>query len=153
MPKFTYSIATALMIASATAIAVTPTPVPMTYSNFTLTDAEVAQMPNSADKACKTKADKTPNPNAEIACNEITYRRIDKRLNASYRKTMARLPKAKQSELRLEEKQWLETRFNVCEQQFAEELNVTSVSYRQVVSNCRLAELYRRVIWIERYKN
>jgi uncharacterized protein YecT (DUF1311 family) len=150
MSKFKLMIAAAMMLAPVALIA--KTPAHDGYAHFTLTKTELAQMPNAADRTCLEAAIKASNENARIACNRSTYKRIDARLNGSFRAIVAKLPKMRGDALLQEENAWLATRDKICASGAARELNRASVSYRAVMSDCGLAELYRRTLWVARYR-
>jgi uncharacterized protein YecT (DUF1311 family) len=122
------------------------------YSHFTPSKTQIEQMSNATDAACHAKAESASNLNSNMACIDSTYKRIDKRLNKSYRTAMRRISKAKKEQLRLEQKSWLDTGFNYCEEKWKEELNVEGVTYRYEVRKCSLAELHRRTLWVEQYR-
>jgi uncharacterized protein YecT (DUF1311 family) len=148
MSKFRLLIAAALTLAPAIAIA--KEPVLDDYMLFALTDAELSQMPNAADKACLAKVDKEPF--AAIACTAPQFDRFEQRLNQSYQAAMAMLPKAKKTNLESEQGLWLITREAVCKARVGDELNLDSIAYNTAVIQCALAELYRRTLWVERYR-
>ncbi len=150
MSKSGLVVAAALTLAPAMAMA--KMPAHDGYSHFAPTKAEQAQMLNAADKACLAAALKAPNESARIDCNAATYRRIDARLNAAYRGAVKSLPKAKSAALKFEQKAWLASQNKVCASGDAKQLNRESVSYRAAMSDCSLAELYRRTIWVEHYR-
>jgi uncharacterized protein YecT (DUF1311 family) len=150
MSKFKLLISVAMMLAPVASIA--KTPAHNGYAHFALAEAELAQMPNAADQTCLEAAIKAPNENARIACNRSTYKRIDARLNRSFRAILAKLPKMRGDALRQEENAWLATRDKICASGAARELNRASVSYRAAMSDCGLAELYRRTLWVEHYR-
>jgi uncharacterized protein YecT (DUF1311 family) len=148
MSKFQLLVAAALTLAPA--IAMAKVPALEGYMLFTLTDTELAQMPNSADKACLAKVDEEPF--AAIACTAPQFDRFEQRLNQSYQAAMAMLPKAKKTNLESEQGLWLITREAVCKARVGDELNEMSVAYNTAVIQCALAELYRRTLWVERYR-
>jgi uncharacterized protein YecT (DUF1311 family) len=148
MTKFGLLIAAALSLSSAAAIA--KRPAHDRYMHFALSKAEIAQMPNTADKACLAKANEEPF--AVIACTAPLFDRIEKRLSLSYHAVMAKLPKASKIQLRGEQGFWLITREASCKAQVGDELNETSITYHAAIHQCNLAELYRRTLWVERYQ-
>jgi uncharacterized protein YecT (DUF1311 family) len=151
MSKFGCFITAALVLAPTAVMATMPAH--DGYMLFALTKAELAQMPNAADKAClATAAAKATNENGRIVCNNAIYKRLDARLNIAYRAAMTRLPKAKAATLRAEENAWLASRDKICAAGTAKYMNPQSVSYRALISDCGLAELYRRTMWLERYR-
>jgi uncharacterized protein YecT (DUF1311 family) len=120
------------------------------YAHFALTKADIDQMPNAADKACLAKADQEPY--AVIACTAPQFDRIETRLGLSYQAVLAALPQAQKTNLRSEQGLWLITREAICKAQVGDELNETSITYDAAVIQCALAELYRRTLWVERYR-
>lgn len=148
MPKFEFLIAAVFTLTPVAAIA--KTPAHNDYWHFALTDAEIAQMPNAADKACLAKADQEPF--AVIQCNIPQFDRIEERLSQSYNTVMATLPKAQKNELHSEQQLWIMTREAICKARVGDELNETSITYSTAVIQCALAELYRRALWVERYR-
>jgi uncharacterized protein YecT (DUF1311 family) len=148
MSKFGFFVTAALMLVPVVAMA--KAAAHDGYGLFALTDAEIAQMPNAADKACLVKADQEPF--AVIECTSPQFDRIEKRLNASYRAVMARLSKTKKVQLRREQRLWLITREAACKARVGDELNDTSITYYAAMNQCALTELYRRTLWVERYR-
>ena len=148
MPKFGFLIVVVLTLAPVAAMA--KTPAQNDYWHFALTDAEIAQMPNAADKACLAKADQEPF--AVIQCNIPQFDRIEERLSQSYHGVMATLPKAQKDRLHSEQQLWIMTREAICKARVEDELNETSITYNAAVIQCALAELYRRTLWVERYR-
>jgi uncharacterized protein YecT (DUF1311 family) len=146
--KLGFFIAAALV--SAPAVVSAKKPAHDGYVHFTLTKAEIAQMPNAADKACLAKSDQEPY--AVIACTAPQFDRIETRLGLSYRAVLAALPKAQKTKLRSEQGLWLITREAICKARVGDELNETSITYDTAVIQCALAELYRRTLWVERYR-
>lgn len=148
MPKFGVLIVMVLTLASAAAMA--RTPVTDGYWHFALTKAELAQMPNAADKACLTKADQEPYD--VIQCTGPQFDRMETRLSVSYHAVLAKLPKAKKTRLRSEQSLWLITREAMCKARVGNELNEASVAYNAAIIQCTLDDLYRRTLWVERYR-
>jgi uncharacterized protein YecT (DUF1311 family) len=148
MAKFGFFVAAAMLL---THTAVTAkTPAHDGYVHFAPTKAEIAQMPNAEDLACLTKADQEPF--AVIECTAPQFDRVEQRLNVSYRAVMARLPKTQKIKLRSEQRLWLITREATCKARVGDELNDTSITYHEAMTQCALAELYRRTLWVERYR-
>jgi uncharacterized protein YecT (DUF1311 family) len=153
MSKLGLMIAATLILASATASA--KTPVHDGYWHFRLTGAELAQMPNADDKACLAKADEKPY--AVIACTVPQFDRIETRLGASYHAVIAKLPKAKRNSLRREQSLWRITREAICKARVGDKLSEASVmytaaNYEAAIVECTLDDLYRRTLWVERYR-
>jgi uncharacterized protein YecT (DUF1311 family) len=146
--KLGFIIAAALV--SAPAVVSAKKPAYDGYIHFTLTEAEIAQMPNAADKACLAKADQEPY--AVIACTVPQFDRIETRLGLSYRAVLAALPKAQKINLRSEQGLWLITREAICKARVGDELNEESITYDAAIIQCALAELSRRTLWVERYR-
>ena len=138
----------ALMLVPAAATATTPAQ--DGYMNFALTDAEIAEMPNTDDKACLAKADQEPY--AVIACSAPQFDRIEKRLSLSYHSVIANLPKSKSAQLKEEQGIWLITRDLMCRARVGDELNEMSITYQAAMIRCVLDDLYRRTLWVERYQ-
>jgi uncharacterized protein YecT (DUF1311 family) len=146
--KLRFFIAAALV--SAPAVATAKKPAHDGYIHFTLTKGEIDQLPNAADKACLAKADQEPY--AVIECTTPQFDRIETRLGLSYHAVLAALPKAQKTKLRSEQRLWLITREATCKARVGDELNETSITYGTAVIQCALAELYRRTLWVERYR-
>jgi uncharacterized protein YecT (DUF1311 family) len=147
MSKFGLFITAALTIAPA--IVMAKAPARHDYMLFALIEAELAEMPNAADKACLAKANQEPY--ADIACTVPQFDRIEQRLDQSYQAVMATLPKAKKTNLESEQGLWLITRDAICKARVGDELNETSITYDAAIIQCSLAELYRRTLWVERF--
>jgi uncharacterized protein YecT (DUF1311 family) len=148
MSKFGFLVAAVLTLAPAAVSA--KKPALDGYIHFTLTKAEIAQMPNAADRACLAKADQEPY--AVIACTAPQFGRIETRLGLSYHAVLAALPKAQKTKLRSEQGLWLITRDAICKARVGDELNEESITYDAAIIQCALAELSRRTLWVERYR-
>jgi uncharacterized protein YecT (DUF1311 family) len=151
MSKIGFSIMAAILVTPAVTMAKAPNQ--NSYVRFALTKEELAQMPDAADTAClATAAAKATNENGRINCNKVIYNRLDARLNVAYRTALARVAKAKATMLRADESAWLASRDKICMTRAVRDLNRQSVSYRAAISDCSLTELYRRTLWLERYR-
>lgn len=84
-----------------------------------------------------------------LNCIGAEYDYQDARLNALYKRVMARLSPARQAELRASERQWLRTREPGC---MAEAKKAGDGTLGQVVRNqCMLDSLIDRIEFVQRY--
>jgi uncharacterized protein YecT (DUF1311 family) len=116
------------------------------YSHFVLTGAASKHMRSNTYVTCMVEAGGVTSSMRE--CIGAEYQRIDVRLNASYKRTLARLSKTSQAKLRGEERFWLKTRSDRCEADLEEDKGGTI--WLIEMDNCALQELIRRTLWIER---
>jgi uncharacterized protein YecT (DUF1311 family) len=116
------------------------------YSHFVLTEAASRAMRSETYVKCIVEAGGVTATMRE--CIGAEYRRIDARLNASYKRVLARLSKTSQAKLRGEERAWLKTRLDKCEHDLEEDKGGTI--WLIEMDNCALQESIRRTLWIER---
>jgi uncharacterized protein YecT (DUF1311 family) len=116
------------------------------YSRFVLTEAMSQQMRSDAYVTCMAESGGVTSSMRE--CIGTEYQRVDVRLNASYKRTLARLSNPSQAKLRSEQRAWLKTRLDKCERDLEEDKGGTI--WLIEMDNCALQELIRRTIWIER---
>ena len=116
------------------------------YSRFVLTEAMSQRMRSDAYVTCMVESGGVTSSIRE--CIGTEYQRVDVLLNASYKRTLARLRKPSQAKLRREQRSWLKTRFDKCERDFEEDKDGTIWLIQ--MDNCALQELIRRTLWIER---
>jgi uncharacterized protein YecT (DUF1311 family) len=127
------------------------------YKLFAITPDENAAFDSKQDQKCYADAmgdNIKPTQNTiikELACNRKQFARIDKRLNRSYRTLMAALPANRQQILRQEQRDWLATRDQMCEDIPAYKFKSATLEEVLDLDNCRMGELFRRTTWIERY--
>jgi uncharacterized protein YecT (DUF1311 family) len=116
------------------------------YSRFVLSEAMSQHMRSDAYVTCMVEAGGVTSSLRE--CIGTEYQRVDVLLNASYKRTLARLSKTSQAKLRGEERSWLKTRSDRCEADLEEDKGGTI--WLIEMDNCELQELIRRTLWIER---
>jgi uncharacterized protein YecT (DUF1311 family) len=80
-------------------------------------------------------------------CSAAEYDRVDSRLNANYRRVMARLPQARAGALRASQRRWLQTRWTRCDNDPDLEGGTLDLIIRD---SCVLTELTRRTLWLGR---
>jgi uncharacterized protein YecT (DUF1311 family) len=85
-------------------------------------------------------------------CTDTEYSRLDGRLNASYQNALRRLSRQKAAALRSDERGWLATRDEKCLADLKEEREGGGTIYSILIRDCRLEELKRRILWIERQR-
>ncbi|MEG3174700.1 lysozyme inhibitor LprI family protein [Sphingomonas sp. RB3P16] len=87
---------------------------------------------------------------AMLDCNSLEIDRQDGVLNRTYRATMARLPKARQTQLRTSERAWIKRSDAHC---VAVGNEAGGGSAAGLASNsCTLSEIVKRTMWLERYR-
>jgi uncharacterized protein YecT (DUF1311 family) len=85
---------------------------------------------------------------AMIECNGIEYTRQDRRLNAAYRRLLARVSKAKSNELRKVQRSWLAYVDAKCNFIYDNE-EFAGTADRLSASNCKVTERARRASDLE----
>ncbi len=115
------------------------------YSRFTVSTAASKHMQSPTYTKCLDKSDGVTALVRE--CIGAEYQRIDVRLNMSYKRTLAKLGKAGQDELRRQERSWLKTRMQDCESDLEGDKGGTI--WLIEMDDCALQEVVRRTLWIE----
>jgi uncharacterized protein YecT (DUF1311 family) len=116
------------------------------YSRFVLTEAASQRMRSDAYVTCIVEAGGVTSSIRE--CIGTEYQRVDVRLNASSKRTLARLSKSSQANLRREQRSWLKTRLEKCERDLEQDKGGTI--WLIEMDDCALQEVIRRTLWIER---
>jgi uncharacterized protein YecT (DUF1311 family) len=116
------------------------------YSRFVLTEAMSQRMRSDAYVTCMAESGGVTSSMRQCIGSE--YQRVDVRLNASYKRTLARLNKPSQAKLRGEERSWLKTRLDKCERDLEQDKGGTI--WLIEMDDCALQEVIRRTFWIER---
>jgi uncharacterized protein YecT (DUF1311 family) len=116
------------------------------FSRFVLTEAMSQQMRSDAYVTCMAESGGVTSSLRE--CIGTEYQRVDVRLNASYKRTLARLSMPSQAKLRGEQRTWLKTRLQKCERDLEGDKDGTI--WLIEMDNCALQELIRRTLWIGR---
>jgi uncharacterized protein YecT (DUF1311 family) len=115
------------------------------YANFNPTQAQLSTVSDLAYLRCIEASG-----GVTASLNECSYGeadRLDRRLNVSYRSTLARLSRPKAMELRSGQRGWLASRYDKCEKDLESELG-GSMHLMNLLS-CQVEEVRRRIIWIE----
>jgi uncharacterized protein YecT (DUF1311 family) len=97
---------------------------------------------------------KAGGPNYQAKCRAKLMVQSDARLNASYRRTMARLSKPARENLRTMEQAWIQERCNECVY-LSEDIETnprTEAAVEIEYNDCALVELKRQTLWLDRYK-
>ena len=86
-------------------------------------------------------------------CAALEYNGLDKRLNATYRTTMARLPDDQaRSRFRRLQRDWLQTRGAVCHQEVEQSGMTGGTGALLILNDCGNRVLTERIQWLERYQ-
>ncbi|MDZ3832411.1 MAG: lysozyme inhibitor LprI family protein [Sphingopyxis sp.] len=86
-------------------------------------------------------------------CSAQEYARLDARLNASWRTTMARLSgEAAQAQLRRSQREWLRTRWAECDESVAKSGMAGGTGALLIYDSCQIRVLAQRIAWIENYR-
>ena len=149
MLKFSPAIAILFVVPAAVLAAATTSD----YEKFELSKAEATVVANVTAANCPKKAG---GPKYQIKCRTKLAAQSDARLNASYKRTMARLNSAAREKLRSEERDWIVNRYEDCDLllegvQYPAE-GRTGIEYEIEAKDCVLSELKRRTLWLDRYK-
>jgi len=82
------------------------------------------------------------------------YERLDRRLNETWRTTMARMPGDQaRSRLRQLQREWIKTRRAECDEQVAQSGTGGGTADLLVYDNCQLEGIARRLVWLEVYRH
>jgi uncharacterized protein YecT (DUF1311 family) len=137
-----------LVLAPATAFAAAAAP---SYEKFELHKAETAAIARTTAAHCPKKAG---GPKYQATCRAKLMAQSEVRLNASYKRTMARLAKPARENLRAMERDWIHERYNECVY-LSEDIEANPRPEAAVeieYNDCALVELKRRTHWLELYK-
>jgi uncharacterized protein YecT (DUF1311 family) len=126
---------------------------PLNYSDFTLSDAEVSEVISATNAQCPQKSDDyssimAKEPLYQTKCRSKQALRSAALLNSAYKRKVARLSKPAKIALRLEQRDWITTRFENCEHDRDE--NLGGARKHVLFYDCQLFELKRRSVWIQR---
>jgi uncharacterized protein YecT (DUF1311 family) len=126
-------------------------PAASNYEKFELTKAETAAVANVTAAKCPKKAG---GPKYQAKCRAKLLVQSDARLNASYKRTMARLSKPARENLRAMEESWLYVRYEECVllSEDSETNPRPDAAVAIEYNDCALVELKRRTLWLDRYK-
>jgi uncharacterized protein YecT (DUF1311 family) len=120
------------------------------YAQLKLSDAQNEAMSSRQYRTCMDRANGiTANMND---CIGVEYDRLDRRLNLAYRAAMGRLPAARRTALRNDERAWLGNRDAVCEAELEAGMDNLGSLERLQLRFCALRELRRRIVWLERMR-
>jgi uncharacterized protein YecT (DUF1311 family) len=118
------------------------------YTAFKPTQRQLNGMLSRTFKVC---LDNAGGATAAInACTDAEFVRVDRHLNTSYQARIARLSRTGIQRLRSDQRGWLATRDEACLNDLQEERDGGGTIYSILLGSCRLQELQRRVLWIER---
>jgi uncharacterized protein YecT (DUF1311 family) len=126
-------------------------PAASNYEKFELTKAEIAAVATATAAKCPKNAG---GPKFQASCRAKLMVQSDARLNASYKRTMARLSKPARENLRAMERGWIHERYNECVY-LSEDIEANPRPDAAVAieyNDCALVELKRRTLWLDRYK-
>jgi uncharacterized protein YecT (DUF1311 family) len=142
-----FAILAAMMLFPAIVLAAATT----NYEKFELTKAETAAVANVTAAKCPKKAG---GPKYQAKCRAKLLVQSDARLNASYKRTMARLSKPARENLRAMEESWLYVRYEECVllSEDSETNPRPDAAVAIEYNDCALVELKRRTLWLDRYK-
>jgi uncharacterized protein YecT (DUF1311 family) len=148
--KFGFSIAALMAFVPATLMATLPSP---SYRDFALSDAEVNEVIRSIDAQCPQISDDYSStmarePLYQAECRSKQTVRNEALLKDAYKRTLASLSKPAKNALRTEQRDWVRTRFEVCEHDRNE--NLGGARKNVLFYDCQIFELKRRTVWIER---
>jgi uncharacterized protein YecT (DUF1311 family) len=142
-----FAILAAMMLFPAIVLAAATT----NYEKFELTKAEKKAVASVTAANCPKKAG---GPKYQAKCRAKLMVQSDARLNASYKRTMARLSKPARENLRAMEQAWIHERYNECVY-LSEDIETNPRPEAAVeieYNDCALVELKRRTVWLDRYK-
>jgi uncharacterized protein YecT (DUF1311 family) len=115
------------------------------YANFNPTQAQLSTVSDLTYRRCiEASGGVTASIND---CSNGEAARLDRRLNVSYRATLARLTRPKAMALRSGQRGWLASRYDKCEKDLEQERG-GSMHLMDLLS-CQVGEVRRRIIWIE----
>jgi uncharacterized protein YecT (DUF1311 family) len=126
-------------------------PAASNYEKFELTKAETAAIANVTAAKCPKKGG---GAKFQASCRAKLMVQSDARLNASYKRTMARLTAPARENLRAMEREWIGTRYEECVW-LSEDIETNPRPDAAVAieyNDCALVELNRRTHWLDLYK-
>jgi uncharacterized protein YecT (DUF1311 family) len=149
IPKFGISIAALIAFAPSALMAT----LPLNYSDFTLSDAEVSEVIRTTNAQCPQKSDDysstmAKEPLYQTKCRSKQAVRSAVLLNSAYKRKVARLSTPAKIALRIDQRDWIKTRFDNCEHDRNE--NLGGARKNVLFYDCQLFELKRRSLWIQR---
>jgi uncharacterized protein YecT (DUF1311 family) len=126
---------------------------PLNYSDFNLSDAEVTEVIRATNAQCPQKSDDysstmAKEPLYQTKCRSKQAVRSEARLTSAYKRKVARLSKPAKITLRIDQRDWIKTRFDNCELDRNE--NLGGARKNVLFYDCHLFELKRRSLWIQR---
>lgn len=84
-------------------------------------------------------------------CSAQEYARLDRKLNATWRSTMSRIPnEAARFRLRQIQREWIKTRWAECDKQVAQSGGGTADLL--IDDDCQLRVIAQRISWLETYR-
>ena len=87
------------------------------------------------------------------ACAAAEYRRLDRELDLTWRKTMARLGDTQAKDrLRTEQRTWLQMRKQECDRQVEGSGMYGGTGADLIADTCAIAQLEKRIAWLEAYR-
>jgi len=118
-----------------------------TYPAYHISDAEFERVVSAEYRKCM---DSSGGVTAAMRdCSATEFDRLDAKLNAEYRNAMSRLQPNDRVKLRQLERDWLKARWRECDRSMAKEAGGTMALV--ISDGCRLSELARRTVWLQRY--
>lgn len=122
-------------------------PAQLPYSSFRASDADFERVVSVEYKKCEGEA---AGVTAEMRdCSAAEFDRLDAQLNDEYREAMLRSRPSERAMLRQLQRRWLATRWRECDLAMAKEEGGTLALL--IGDGCRLTEMARRILWLERY--
>ncbi len=147
--QFGFSIG-ALMAFAPSALVATPMP---SYRDFDLSTVEVTEVMRATDARCPKRSDDSGStmakePLYQTKCRSKQAVRSAARLNSAYKRKVARLSKPAEIALRIDQRDWIKTRFDNCEHDRNE--NLGGARKNVLFYDCQLFEIKRRSLWLQR---
>jgi hypothetical protein len=128
-------------------------PVSPYYAKFSLSQADLAQMDNDEDKACVMRANMMHVREPSLTrCADDQVRRLKNRVQFSYANTIFRLPVARRAALQNNHRNWEVSYVANCKDQLNIADQIHYYRERFPMLRCEGLELYRRALWLERYR-
>jgi uncharacterized protein YecT (DUF1311 family) len=120
------------------------------YATFAPTASQLATLGGASYARCLEQSGS--NTGGMLNCIDSEYSRLDARLNRSYRAKIRALPLRRMMALRSDERLWLATRDEACLAELKDEREAGGSIYTVDLRTCRLEELKRRIVWVERWR-
>jgi hypothetical protein len=142
-------VATILALLPHAAIAQQAQQAPTTYSDFTLTQADLAAFNSDTYRSCRTAAAVASEPMfGQVECDLVRFGLLNTQLTATLEAKSPPNGTPAHEQFWSENAQWKRKRHKACEAKFAS-LGDGTIEYTLAFSPCFAEEVFRRIKWLE----